>query len=104
MSDRTFPAYCINLEAKNASRDKSAPDGAFLVLVKKAGDFQPGVHEYVRPQIHETMEQIVAKATPYDQFMALKAKGWINLGGEERELFKKLRLEVSQLEEPVSKT
>lgn len=100
---RTFPAYCLNLEAKRESRDKEAPDARFLVLVKRDKDFMPGVHEYVRPQIHETLEQIASKATPYDQYMSLKAKGWVNLNGTERELFKKLKLEVEQLVEPVSK-
>lgn len=100
---RTFPAYCINLDAKRDSRDKEAPDARFLVLVRREKDFMPGVHEYVRPQIHETMEQIVSKATPHDQFMALKAKGWTNLNKQERALFQELKLQEDQLIEPVAK-
>lgn len=84
-----FPAYCTDRQTLG------------LVYVSQKSRFSPNQHIYVRPVEMETVEEIKALPSNHDQYMALKAKGWLNLNKEERQLYQALKLTEAQLIEPL---
>ena len=84
-----FPAYCTDKQTQG------------LVYVSQKSRFSPAQHIYVRPVEMDTMAEIKALPSNHDQYMALKAKGWLNLNKEERQMYQTQKLLEAQLIEPL---